>query len=142
LTNGPASLVTWGGEVRRGSFYSIGSTSTPDDFCGAYLPAGGQSLTVEFTEPIGFQRSALLQLRAIVGDESTLSVDLIDAAGKQHRVSRADGPVLLRGPQTLVYRVAWNVDSTAVVVSAGDEHPDVCINRASIIIPFVNEATE
>lgn len=142
LTNGPASLVTWEGDVQRGSFYSVGSTRATNGFCGAYLPAGGEALTVEFPEPVSYQRSALLQLRGLVGDEVTLSVDLIDGAGTPHRVSRADGPVLLRGPQTLVYPVPWNVESTAVVVSARDEHPDVCINQASIIVPFVNEGTE
>lgn len=136
LTNGPSFLVGWDGEVRRAGFFSVGESPPGSGFCGYYLPTGGGSLTVPLTEDVAFRRSALIQLRVLVGDETNLTVDLVDSDGEPHRISRPVRPTLLRGPQTLVYPIPWQTVVRSVVISADEGHPDICVHAASVIVPF------
>lgn len=136
LTNGPAFLVAWDGQVRRAGFYPVGESPRSSGFCGYYLPAGTGSLSVPMTDDVAFRRSSLVQLRVLVGDETHLTVDVEDPDGVRHRVSRPERPTLLRGPQTLVYPVPWQTLVDRVIISADEGHPDICVHAASVIVPL------
>lgn len=131
-----ARLVGPDGHLEDGQLKRI--AVAPDersDFCRHALPAGQESATIDFTDPVPYYRGALLELGVLVSDTTSVRVRVIAEDGSVSAPRPAVTPQMQRGPHRLLLPVQPDVRVRSVQISRSRPSADVCVTTLQIVQP-------